>query len=435
MTRKQIEALEPGGHAALVDATKAYVADAIEPLALALKGTVVAVADWDAIVEMVATGKGRDALPVGTQFGVPWSTTGTTKTDYPSMPWDVVHYKSNLVSGGESAIPLMYLQSHHCLPDGTQFSASQAFAYLIDGLPAGTYNVTVPATYASREAGDYQFTLASAAPAGAQLAGFWKDGGVAAVTVFASQTATTATETCAVTSGSAGTSLGSFSAAGVAVPASGTPDTKQSVTIDGTTYEYYGLNSQQRVAYGNNRWLHSAVRQWLNASGDDWWEPQTVFDRPPSYVSHKGFLTYLDPELVAVMRPVVRKYALNYGTDGGTSSAPEYDTCADKVFLPTWEEHYLAVNSSYGGVAGQEGCGEAWDYWKAASGASNPPAAGSTVTQYITTILGSGSAASVWVSSCLRYSGHYVASVTSSGGCGNGGAYDGYRCAPACAIG
>ena len=429
------EVLAPGGHARLVEDVLAITdtkADAKDLVALSdiVLGSAMEVDDWD---EVALAANDQDYFLVGARLSAPWSTTGTTKTDY-EMPWDIGHTAVNEVYGG-STMPLMYLQTHHCLPDATEFSPKQAFLYAIDGLPAGTYNLTVSATTYGREAGSYQFTLTQALPAGGQLAGFFDAGAAASVKAYASQVATSATETCTVTSGSAGTNLGTWSSAGVAVPASGTPESHETVTIDGQDYTYYGINAQSRVSYGNNRWLHSPLRQWLNASGDNWWSPATVFDRPPSYVSHKGFLTYLDPGLIAVMQPVKRTYALNYATDGGTSSAPVYDTCYDKVFLPCWEENYLKVDSSYGGKAGEEGCGEAWEYWRRAKGTSTPPAAGTTNTEYIRTRLDNKTAASVFLASAYRLTGHHVTYVYSPGYCGTNFAYYAYRAAPACAIG
>ncbi len=406
----------------------------VEALLALVRGNIKEISDWDALADVVATGDGGRYLPVGTQFVVPWSSTGSTKTDY-EMPLDVAHFCEGEIEGGEAAIPLMYLQTHYCMPDGMEYSPKQAFLYAIDGLPAGTYNVTVATTVYEREAGDYQFTLTQDLPAGGQLAGFFSAGHAASVQTFASQEATSPIETCTVTAGSGGTNLGTFSVAGVPVPASGTPETHQTVTIDDVDYTYYGLNSQQRVSYGNNRWLHSAIRQWLNSSGADWWQPQTVFDRPPAYVAHKGYLTYLDPGLIAAMQPVKRNYALSYACDGGTAADPVADTCYDKVFLATWEEQYLKCDNSYGARAGYEGCGEPWDYWKQAKGTSTPPAAGTTNPEYIKLQLNTKAAAISWLASCYRNNGNTATCVNSSGSCGTTYAMIAFRPCPACAIG
>ena len=393
-------------------------------------GTTSEVSDWG---DIAAAADSEGDFLVGTRLTAPWATTGSTKTEY-DMPWDVVHLASGTIQGQSDPLPLMYLQTHYCLPDATEFSPQQAFLYAVDGLPAGTYHVTLDADTYNRAAGDWQFTLTQALPAGGQLRGFFAAGQPAPVKAFASQTDKVATETCEVTAGSGGSSLGTFTTAGIPVPASGTPETAQTVTVGGTEYKYYGLNSSQRVSYGNNRCLHSPVRQWLNASGPNWWTPKTVFDCPPSYESHVGFLTYLDPGLVEVMQPVRREYALSYLCDGGTAANPVTDVLYDKVFLQCWEEGYLKVDSSYGGKAGLEGCGEAWEYWKRAKGTSAPPAAGTTNTEYIRLRLDNKTAAGVFLGSCSRNGGYGESCVYSTGNCGYCNASYAYRVVPACAI-
>lgn len=217
------------------------------------------------------------------------------------------------------------------------------------------------------------------------------------------------------------------------VPASGTPETYSSVTIDGTTYTYYGLNSLHRVAYGNNRWLHSPLRQYLNSTGFDWWTPATVFDRPPAYAAYRGFMSGFSEDFLAVVQPIARKTALSYAVDGGTRTAPEYDTTYDYFVLPSGIEHYLADNADYGGAQGQEGY--QWDYWKKVAGTTSPLAWGQTHTEYIQYDLAAHTTARyVWMRSCGRGYGGNVARVNASGSCGNSGAYGGYRSAPACAI-
>jgi hypothetical protein len=290
----------------------------------------------------------------------------------------------------------------------------------------------------------YQFTLTQALPAGGQLCGFygapdqapsnWK------VYAYASQTATTATETVSVTEGNSGTNLGTFTAAGVSVPASGTPASTNSVTVNGTAYTFYGLNSLHRVAYGNNRWLHSPLRQYLNAEGFDWWIPKTVFDRPPAYAARRGFMSGLSEQVLETVKPIARKTALNYVTDGGSSGSPEYDTTYDLFTLPSGKEHNLSPTASYGGAAGLEG--EAWEYWMRVANSSSPlnwSTSGNTATyhpEYVQYDLAAQTTARLaWMRSASRGYGSYVAVVGSSGNCYSGNAFSGYRAAAACAIG
>ena len=393
--------------------------------------------DWATLVASIANGDGEAVLPVGSQIRSPWTiTNGATVYD---APWNVMHHTQVETEGGNTE-HVAYLQMDRCLPFNTEFSTYQAFLYAIDGLPAGTYHVTMGYTvdgyFTNGDA--YQFTLTQAVPAGGQLAGFRQAHGKTVsewrVYSYANQTTSTALETVVVTAGSGGTNLGTFTTAGVAVPASGTPATTSSVTIDNVTYAYYGLNSSHRTFYGNNRWLHSAVRQYLNSSGNNWWSPQTVFDRPPSYTGHKGFLSGLDPDFLAVIRPVKVVTALNYVTDGGTSANPLYDTTYDRVFLPSTKEHYLALSTTYGGTQGLEG--EFWDYWKRVAGTATPLSTGTYHPEYIQYDLASPTTPrACWERSAYRGLGYYVASVSAYGYCSNYTAYLGSRVAPACAIG
>ena len=398
------------------------------------------VSSWSELAFLAAGGQEGGDFVIGMQATDKFHDThATPAVDY-EMPWDVVSFETGTLQDS-STKPVMFLQSHWCLPFGTQISNYQAFLYAIDGLPAGTYHVTMGVNWGSNVVSGktYQFTLANALPAGGQLSGFegapdqspvnWK------VKAWASRTATSVTETVSVTEGDGGTDLGTFTTAGAqVVPASGTPATYSTVTIGGTDYTYYGLNSLHRVAYGNNRWLHSAIRQWLNASTSDWWVSQTVFDRVPSYASYPGFLSMLPADLVAVMQPIKQVTALNYVTDGGTSGSPEYDVTYDKVFLPSWEQHYLKVDSTFGGTAGLEGT--AWEYWKRVAGVNSPWAAYTTHEEFIQRdMTASHTARYCWMRSANRGNGYHVAFVYSSGHCSTYYAISGNYAAPACAIG
>lgn len=385
--------------------------------------------DWEQVVSAIRQGAGPYLLPVASQVVTPWDDVRANVDTQHQMAWNVAHHgEGSLKSGGSG--PVTFLHMDRCLPFDTEFSPRQAFLCAVTVIPAGTYNVTFAAKTGDRAAGTYQFTLTQGLPIGGQLTGFDNYTGNT-VKAWASATATTATEQCAVTEGSAGTSLGTFSTAGdVVVPASGTPET---VTTVGDI-QFYGLNSIQRVAYGNNRWLHSPLRQFLNAYGPNWWVPKTVFDRPPSYASMDGFLTGLPGDFVAAMQPIAQVTALNYVTDGGTSPEPAYDTTYDKVFLPSGKQHHIQSNATYGGAAGLEG--DAWDYWKQVRGSATPAVWGSTYPEYRQYDLAAQTTPrNCWLRSAGRYSGTSVTCVYSSGSCSNNGAINGFRGSAACAIG
>jgi hypothetical protein len=99
-----------------------------------------------------------------------------------------------------------------------------------------------------------------------------------------------------------------------------------------------------RQQYGNNRYLHSAIRQWLNSAETTFtWQPQHQYDVAPTGAPYNGagFLKLLDPELVAVLGAVDKQVARNTVTDGGGQ-----DLFSDKVFL-------LSITEVYGSTGGE----------------------------------------------------------------------------------
>lgn len=93
-----------------------------------------------------------------------------------------------------------------------------------------------------------------------------------------------------------------------------------------------------RKSYGNNRYIHSAVKQWLNSDEAAFqWKSQHQYDAKPTdslgLYNGAGFLYRLDPELAAVIGEVSKKVALNTATDGGGQ-----ESFNDKVFLLSQKE-------------------------------------------------------------------------------------------------
>ena len=88
-----------------------------------------------------------------------------------------------------------------------------------------------------------------------------------------------------------------------------------------------------RKSYGNNRYIHSAVRQWLNSNESVFnWQSQHQYDAKPTdsldLYNGAGFLCRLDPELASVIGLVNKRVARNTAVDDGGQ-----DTFTDKVFL------------------------------------------------------------------------------------------------------
>ena len=115
----------------------------------------------------------------------------------------------------------------------------------------------------------------------------------------------------------------------------------------------------------------------------------------------------------------------------GTANEPVLDTTYDLVFLPSLEEHFLALNES--GMKGKEG--EAWEYWARIAQSPTPLALWQTWPQLITyAINGKTSPQDVRARSAYRHDGNSTFIVSSSGAVGYSHAQYGHRCAPARAI-
>ena len=104
-----------------------------------------------------------------------------------------------------------------------------------------------------------------------------------------------------------------------------------------------------RKQYGNNRYQHSNILQWLNsnATAGAWYSAKHSADAPPTnanvwnnyneYDAWAGFLAMLDPKFVAELLTTTQTVARNTVTDGGS-----YETVTSKMFLPSTTEVGLA---------------------------------------------------------------------------------------------
>lgn len=99
--------------------------------------------------------------------------------------------------------------------------------------------------------------------------------------------------------------------------------------------------NNDRRNYGNNRYAHSAIRQWLNSSANagSWWTSQHEYDAAPDYAETiDGFMKGIDSEFLAVIGKTKIIVAKNTVTDGGGS-----ETLSDEYFyLPSTTEVGLA---------------------------------------------------------------------------------------------
>lgn len=100
-------------------------------------------------------------------------------------------------------------------------------------------------------------------------------------------------------------------------------------------------SDSDRQEYGNNRYAHSNLRQWLNKRGSPWYEAQHSADAPPNssgvasnpYDTEPGFLTEFTDDELSVLLETTLTVAKNKVTDGGGS-----ETVVDKIFLASCTE-------------------------------------------------------------------------------------------------
>ena len=344
--------------------------------------------DWDVIKLMIESGNGADCYPVGSQFVIPHA-------DYGNMIFDVVHHitpssdalhKAMLPSGKSYGMVLLM----HNVIYSTQFDREEALYYAEEGLPAGTYNVTVTRQpwYGDDVGKTFQFTLASDVPAHGILV--WGDYNASRagknVSVYSDLYSTTVLQTAVMSEGSDGTAL-------------------------------TDLNVFDRTMIGSNDWEESGVRQWLNADvQSNWWEPKTDWDRIIGYPTRKGFL-YGFPQAFkdAILLSNHANRSNTVFDSHGTNQA--YST-SDKIFLLCNEECGLAQEQSIV-------CGKVFDYY-----------ANATNTDRIKYDISSTSTArGWWLRTPLPHGAGRERHVYTSGALHDGNASGGLGVAAACVIG
>ena len=173
-----------------------------------------------------------------------------------------------------------------------------------------------------------------------------------------------------------------------------------------------------RQLYGNNRYIHSAIRQWLNSNATTFaWVSQHTHDVAPTGAPYtgSGFLKLLDPELAAVIGPVTKQVA-KATVDGGGQ-----DVFADKVFLLSRKEIY---GSDEGVVTGEV----VYPFYSKLNAAVSDAALAGRIKLL-------AAASRLWWlrSPNVSYS-HYTRLVDTDGSVSNSGSCDARGLAPACAI-
>lgn len=115
-----------------------------------------------------------------------------------------------------------------------------------------------------------------------------------------------------------------------------------------------GNSDSNRRSYGNNRWIYSNIRQWLNsgAAAGQWYAAQHSADAPPSnanvwsnyneYDGEAGFLAGFSANFLAALLNTTHTVGKASVDGGGT------ETCTDKIFFATCTEVGLTGDHTCG---------------------------------------------------------------------------------------
>ena len=285
--------------------------------------------DYDFLYRTVVAGGGPLAYPVGS---IVWTEKGNYK-----YPWAVMHHGQH--ADGRFYMIMRVIKAI----DQLMFDNSEAVFYCEDALAAGTYYINVSTAYNNCPAGDYQFTLASAVPAGGRLAFNFNPYSYSPVgrnvNVYDSANSSVVSQTAVISSGSGGTKLG-------VLKHEGDPDNAN-------------MNSLTRVCFGSNNYAQSSIRQYFNsdAAAGAVWKSSNKFDMPPSWnASQPGFLTKLPDEFLEIVHPVTISTVTNNVFEVDYTKSSSY-ALKDRFWLPS---RY----NVYGSTEGADLNEEQWDFYK-----------------------------------------------------------------------
>lgn len=271
---------------------------------------------WNHVQFLVKHGLHKDVFHIGDELvckrgneDIIWQVIGMD-IDEPVDP----QYKHSLT------LCMKYLLSEQLV-----FSARQALFYFPDGLSAGTYYFTITQhTWVVSDVNkSFYFTLTNDIPKKGQIV-LQNAQNVSCenktLKTYSSSTSTTEIETATMYLW----------------------DNSIEATFLGNVNNSLqtNINCLQRAFLGNNNYKESYIRQWINGGEKATlvYQPQTVFDRPPSWNNtNAGLLKGMDNDFLKVVQSTKVKTARNTLTDGGGSDITE-----DKFFL-------LSRPQAYGG--------------------------------------------------------------------------------------
>ena len=138
---------------------------------------------------------------------------------------------------------------------------------------------------------------------------------------------------------------GSTSALGSAIALSATEISGATdvSSVDGVSVH----DSTYQMAFGNNCWDYSNIRQWLNSdAASNGYVPTHDYDRPSGYNNGAGFLYAIDPRVLALIQPCDVKCTAGY--NNGSHTQGQTYTVSDKVFLLSMKEMSFNINTGEG---------------------------------------------------------------------------------------
>lgn len=361
-----------------------------------------------AIAELVANDELLEVLDYGDRINLSWKN-GTTEY---TLPFNLCHLENATLEDGET-MKVADIESHYVLPFDCVYDEPEAIFASASDLAAGNYYFKIVNDLWGGNNDKYvSFTLSETLTAGKQIRK--RSGGYNAAienctlgiyTSGADRTGTELAFTVSTTQPSSGISLGQ---------------------TDGAS----DCNHWHCVVLGYNRWMYSAVRQFLNSTSvkTAWWTQQHKWDVKPAYAdTADGFLCGFDAELLAYMQVTkvitARNTVFNSGdTLGGM------DETYDRVFLASLEQTYINPQ-----ITGE---GDYWEYYKRLLGRTTPAAQYQTYARLIKYDLASQTTPrNRWLRSALRGNAYRVWIVYASGLVSGNGATDGNRLAPCLRIG
>ena len=184
-------------------------------------------------------------------------------------------------------------------------------------------------------------------------------------------------------------------------------------------------SDSDRKRYGNNRWIYSNIRRWLNsqAAAGRWYSAQHGQDAPPNnsnvwsnyneYEAEAGFLTGFSANFLAALLNTTHTVGKAQVDGGGTES------CTDKIFFATCTEVGLSGDVTAGSKLAL--------FSNDASRQAKPTAEAVSKSEYQTSGLDANSFWYWWLADAYASNSYRVRDVNSSGALDRSNAYRGYR--------